>query len=221
MSKRIGALTISQSPRHDLLKPLHRAFPDFEIIEAGALDFTDTSNLPDGYDAYYPLTTTLINGDVVTLDRDFLTPLVQTALVELERQVTDANILLCAGDFPDVTGHNLVNPTQTAHNILQAMNMQNILVISPIELQNKPITDKWVNADFNPTVVTMPTNSDSNIRIEWINEQLNDKFNGVILDYVGYPIEEIHKLQKAINKPLFELGQLAIAALQSVMGSSK
>ena len=37
-NKQIGALLIGQSPRPDLVKPLAALLPDWEIIQAGALD---------------------------------------------------------------------------------------------------------------------------------------------------------------------------------------
>lgn len=218
MSKRIGALTISQSPRYDLIQPLRLAFPDAEIIESGALDFTDVTQLPDGSDAYYPLTTTLNNGDKVTLDQDFLAPLLQTALDDLQQKNVDATILLCAGDFPDLKGDNLVKPTETAHNILRSMNILDVLIVSPIAFQNKPIRDKWNEASFNPTVITMPDNSEFLKFIEELNIQTKSAHDCVVLDYVGFPWAGIRRMQNRMNKPLFELGQLAIATLKSVIG---
>jgi len=219
MITRIGALTISQSPRYDLIDPLYNAFPDAEIIESGALDFADVSSLPDGSDAYYPLTTTLTNGDIVTLDRDFLIPLLQQACDAIQEQDVEATILLCAGDFwMDVIGENFFIPTTVAQNVLQAMNMLNVFVVSPIISQNEPIKDKWEFEKFRPTVMTMPTDTDTSARIDWINQHLTDEIDCVVLDYVGYPVEEILKLQQGVNKPLFELGQLAIATLYSIIG---
>jgi len=218
MTQRIGALTISQSPRHDLTQPLHHAFPDAEIIEVGALDFIDVNNLHDGSDAYYPLTTSLNSGEVVTLDRDFLSPLLQDGLDDLKHRGVDATILLCAGDFRmDVIGENFVIPTNVAQSILKTMNMTDMLVISPIELQNKPIKDKWLAKNFQPTVVTMPSDTSTAQRIDWINQQVTEKHSCIVLDYVGYPMEEVRKLQQGVNKPLFELGQLAIATLKSIL----
>ncbi len=220
MSQRIGALTISQSPRNDLLRPYYQAFPDCNIIEVGALDSIDVRDLPDGQDSDYPLTTTLNNGDVVTLDRDFLEPLLQSALNELESQGCTVNVLLCAGDFPKLQAEDslLIKPTDSAHHILRAMNMKQVGGISPIAIQNKPIQAKWEKAGFQPIVWTMPADTTTDERADWINEQLalHPDVECVVLDYVGYPIESIYRFQKTVKKPLFELGQLAISVMQSI-----
>lgn len=216
MTRRIGALTISQSPRRDLLAPLYAKFPNYEIIEAGALDMIDISNLPDGTQGYYPLTTTLNNGDIVTLDRNFLKPLLQDALEQLESYGVMYSILLCAGDFPDIYGEQpLIKPSAIAQHILATMGIQQIVVISPIDVQNKPIHDKWKHAGFEPMVWTMPTDTTSEQQAEWINYKLTDEPDAdcIVLDYVGYPTESILRLHELVKKPIFDLGHLAISTL--------
>jgi len=221
MRRRIGALTISQRPRRDLLAPLHTAFPDDDIIEIGALDAVDTSTLPDGSDAYYPLTTTLNNGELVTLDRDFLASLLQSALDELEAQGVEVSVLLCAGDFPHLVGEMpLVQPTHVGQRILGAMGIRNIAVISPMAIQNQPIADKWKTAGFEARVWTMPSDATPTEQADWINTQLEQYPNiaCVVLDYVGYPTASIQTLQALVKKPLFELGHLAISAVATLFG---
>lgn len=220
MSRRIGALTISQTPRADLLAPLYEALSDDEIIEAGALDFADAADLPDGSNAFYPLITTLTNGELVTLDRDFLTPLLQQALSELESQDVAISILLCAGDFPDVYGDQLlIKPTDMAQQTLQAMAMTRVAVISPIKLQHRPIESKWIRAGFDVLVWTMPPDLSRQQQAEWINSQLQPhaNINCVVLDYVGYPTDSILTLQQIVNVPVFDLGHLAIAAMKALL----
>ena len=219
MSPRIGALTISQSPRHDLLKPLRVMFPEYEIIEAGALDGIDTSDLPNGKDAPYPLTTTLTNGQHVTLDRDFLAPLVQKALNRLEAQNIDISILLCAGDFPDLLGHMpLIQPSHMAQKLLRAMGISQVGVISPIAIQVPAIEKKWIQAGFQVTVWVMPPKITVEQQAIWINSQVKRHHNlaCVVLDYVGYPTESTLTLQKLVDIPIFDLGHLALSISSSL-----
>lgn len=220
MKPRIGAITISQSPRHDLLKPMIAMFPEHEIIEAGALDNLNISDLPDGTYAPYPLTTTLNNGDLVTLDRDFLAPLVQNALHKLEAQGVQISVLLCAGDFPKLIGNMpLVKPTDMVQDILRAMGISNLAVISPIAIQQPPIEKKWEDAGFQPSVWTMPSNITAEQQAIWINTQLttHHQVACVVLDYVGYPTDSMVILQKQITKPVFDLGHLALSALSAFL----
>ena len=77
--KRIGALTIGQSPRPDLVSPLVRLMPDCEIIQAGALDGLTPEELPDISEAAYPLVTQMQNGAVVMVDESYIAPKLQQA----------------------------------------------------------------------------------------------------------------------------------------------
>jgi protein AroM len=220
MRYRIGALTISQSPRYDLLEPMMTLFPEHDIIEAGALDNMDTDNLPNGKDALYPLTTTLNNGNHVTLDRDFLTPLLQEAIHHLEAQDVDIIILLCAGDFPDLVGHvPIVNPTDLAQKLLHAMGINQLAVISPIAIQIPPIKNKWRQAGFHPLVWVMPPKTTAKEQALWIDSQLeaHPEIICIVLDYVGYRRESVLTLQKLVNKPVFDLGHLALSAVSSLL----
>lgn len=219
MKYRIGALTISQSPRPDLLTPLVEQFPEHTIIEAGALDHVDTSTLPDGTHAPYPLTTTLNNGDHVTLDRDFLAPLVQNALLRLDAQDIDICMLLCAGDFPNLVGNMpVIQPTQFAQHSLRAMGITHLAVISPIMIQVPPIEKKWTDAGFQPIVRTMPQTTLEQ-QASWINSQCeaHPEVTCVVLDYVGYSTASTLTLQQLVRKPIFNLGHFAILALSAYL----
>ena len=220
MHYRIGALTISQSPRHDLLKPIIKLFPEYDIIEAGALDNMDTDNLPDGTGAPYPLTTTLNNGIHVTLDHDFLAPLVQGAIYRLEAQDVDIIVLLCAGDFPDLVGNvPIVNPTDLAQKTLRAMGVHQLAVISPITIQVPPIENKWRGAGFQASIWVMPPKTTTEEQALLINSQLkaHSDITCIVLDYVGYPNESIITLQKLVDKPVFDLGHLALSVVSSLL----
>lgn len=221
MSKyRIGALTISQSPRFDLIEPLRITCPHCEIIEAGALDFVDVTALPDGHNAYYPLTTTLTDGTTVTLNRDFLSPPLQRALNHLEAQGVDISLLLCAGDFPDLVAEKLlVKPTDIAMRTLQAMGFEDVGVVSPIAIQNQPIKSKWLQAGFHAVVWTMPPKLSPEHQAHWIKTQcdLHPQVDCIVLDYVGYPTASIHTIQRMLDLPVFDLGHLAIANLSAII----
>ena len=220
MPKTIGALTISQSPRDDLLAPLIEHFPDDTVIEAGALDGIDTATLPDGADAPYPLTTRLHAGSSVTLDRGFLAPLLGQALDTLEAQGVIASILLCAGAFPDLAGNRpLLKPFEFACVTLRAIGIRRIAVVSPIEIQRPPIQAKWIRAGFEPLTWVAPEDAPVATWGMWLNEQMADDSDiaCVVLDYVGYPTEQVLALQATVDRPVFDLGHLAVSAFAEML----
>ena len=71
--KVIGALTIGQSPRPDLVGPLNDRLPEgCQIIQAGALDGLTAASLPPIDDTTYPLTTRMRDGSLVMVEESFL-----------------------------------------------------------------------------------------------------------------------------------------------------
>jgi len=70
----IGAITIGQSPRPDLLARLrsHLQADGVTVVEMGALDALSVADLPGPAAGGYPLTTRLRDGSAVTVDEAFL-----------------------------------------------------------------------------------------------------------------------------------------------------
>ncbi|MCB0157369.1 MAG: AroM family protein, partial [Caldilineaceae bacterium] len=101
MDKRIGLLTIGQSPRPDLVQTLPVLSP-FAQVEAGALDGLAAAAIPLAAGAF-PLTTRLADGGTVVVDEAFLLPRMQAAVHRLEEAGVAAILLMCAGTFGPVT----------------------------------------------------------------------------------------------------------------------
>jgi protein AroM len=138
--KRIGVLTIGQSPRPDLVSPLLRLMPDCEIIQAGALDGNTPEELPDLSEAAYPLVTEMQNGMVVLVDESFISPKLQQALNRLDAKGVAATLLLCAGTFANLHGTKPVyKPFNIGCSVLKALNLNSIGLIAPVPEQKVPI----------------------------------------------------------------------------------
>ncbi|MEM7346490.1 MAG: AroM family protein [Chloroflexota bacterium] len=211
-SKRLGALTIGQSPRPDLVAPLHSLLPQYEIVEAGALDPVAAADLPSIENAQYPLTTRLRTGELVYADARFLQLHLQNALDVLERQGVVATILLCAGTFSDLVGvQPLFKPFDIACATLQALSLHSIGIISPIVEQELPIKQRWLAANFQPTVWTASIKTPD---LTPITQKAN-RCDAVVLDYVGHAPEDVVRLQQAVTVPVVDLGLLTMKILES------
>lgn len=199
MTRLVGAVTIGQTPRPDLLEPLLVQLPaDVEVIEVGALDPLGPGDLPKGGVGAYPLTTRLRNGRPVTLDEAFLAALVQGAVDEAERRGATTTLLLCAGGFPDVRVRGvLVRPFHAATAELRALAAVRIVVAVPIGMQVAPSERKWRAAGFDSVVIVgSPPALDVPTGI-----------SAVVLDYVGHPVADVAALRAALTIPLIDLGQ--------------
>jgi protein AroM len=220
ITKQVGALLIGQSPRPDLVAPLAELIPEWEIVQAGALDGLTTADLPPTAAADYPLTTRLRDGTAVTVAEQFLTPLLQQKLNELEAQGVAATILLCAGTFTKLRGKRpLLKPFTLARNLLQSGSFQQPGFIVPIPAQEQPVRQRW-QAVLGKVPVVWTTDlqhQDEAFLNQLLSQIRRHNLDCLVLDYVGHPQPQVEQLQDATEVPVIDLGGLAINALVALL----
>ncbi len=212
--KRIGALVIGQSPRPDLVAPLQQLRPDFELLQAGALDGVNGADIPTSAPSPYPLLTLLRDGTQVKVDEADLTPLLQTALSDLEAQEVLVTILLCAGSFEALQGQRpLLKPFDLACATLRSMGLVHLGVICPLKAQEAPLKQRWQAAGFKPVVQTT--------KLEGASTDLSafqqNNVDCLILDYVGHPPEQVQALKAVSALPILDLGGLTMSLLAELL----
>lgn len=220
LNKNIGALTIGQSPRPDLVAPLIQRLPvGYQVIQAGALDGLSTKSLPPISSATYPLSTRLLDGTLVIVEEAFLAAKLQVALDLLEAQAVLATLLLCAGTFAELSGTRpLFKPFTVCCDVLQTGGMQTIGLIAPIKEQEVPIRQRWQSAGFQTVVWTADlTRQDKQFARQLAIQIETNKLECIVLDYVGHPTWVVQQLQKFCSVPVIDLGQLAVAILSGTL----
>lgn len=217
--KRIGALTIGQTPRPDLVSPLEQLIPDWEIIQAGALDSLTQEELPVISKAAYPLITRMQNGALVTMDENFLGPKLQHAQNRLDSKGVAATLLLCAGTFANLHGTQpIFKPFDIACSVLKALNLKSIGVITPFPEQMVPIQNRWHSNGWEPVVWTADLgNQDRKFQQELLTRINEFELDCIVLDYVGHPLEHVARLKRSIKQPVIDLGYLAMVVLASTI----
>ena len=199
MNRLVGAITIGQAPRPDLLAPLLARLPgDVEVVEVGALDGLAADDLPRAADLHHPLATRLRDGTPVTLDEAFLVPLVQAAVDAADARCVEATLLLCAASFAAVRSRRpLVRPLDAAVSVLRRAGAGRIVVVVPVEAQAAWSEAKWREAGFDPLVIVGDLSlADAAGRI-----------SAMVLDYVGHATEDVVALHRALGVPLVDLGE--------------
>jgi protein AroM len=101
MAPVLGAVTIGQSPRVDVIPELAALLPGVAFREAGALDGEDPASLARLAErpAGHLLVTRLRDGSEIRIGEDDILPRVQRAVDALQGE-TEAILLLCTGPFP-------------------------------------------------------------------------------------------------------------------------
>jgi len=122
---RVGLLTISQSPRADVVPELGEATgPNLIFVERGALDGMDAATLADW--SPQPGDRTLVSrmrdGREVTLARRCIADRMQQCISELEREDSRIIILLCTGEFDELESSKpLLHPDRVLRNVVRSV----------------------------------------------------------------------------------------------------
>jgi len=144
--RRLGLVTIGQSPRDDVVPEIRRLLPpDVRIYEAGALDGLSPREIA----AHPPsspertLVTRLRDGTEVVVDAEFIHGRLQAAIERLGKKV-DLIGLLCSGKFPDFQSPvPLLVPHRLLQGVLSALRLPGPLgVLVPSAKQVGPAEEE-------------------------------------------------------------------------------
>jgi protein AroM len=113
--KKIGMITIGQSPRRDIIPEMKGILgKEVEIIEAGALDGLTLEEVkafyPKGRD--YILCTRMSDGTEVVVAKRFIIPRVKECIDLLSLKGAEIIVFICTGKFPPFTSNKLFVESQ-------------------------------------------------------------------------------------------------------------
>jgi protein AroM len=140
--KKIGMLTIGQSPRSDILPGLIEILGEgYEIFEAGALDgltIKDVRRVEIGASDYV-LVSRMRDGTEIKITKAFILPLMQMRLEELESNGVRLTVIMCTGKFPPLESKGLVvTPSEILKGTIEgALKKGRLGVVYPAEEQVK------------------------------------------------------------------------------------
>lgn len=220
--KRIGAITIGQAPRTDILLDVEPILgPDIELIQAGALDGMTLEEVqtlrPDG--TGNTLVSRMCDGTAVALQEQKILPLMQQRINELEDRGVSAILIMCTGEFPEtfVSGVPLIYPSKMICNIIASLNnVKSLGVITPDADQIPDIERKW--SKIVPKVVPVLWNPYLEKTSEQAVTQLREAgVDLAIMDCFGYGKEMSAYASAAIGKPVILSRMIAIRVLLEIV----
>jgi len=146
MATRLGALTIGQSPRTDIIPELRSVLGnEIEIVEAGALDGLSSLEIarlaPAGEEQV--LVTRLRDGSSTRIGHGHVVPLLSERLADLLPRV-DAVLLLCTGTFaPFPATRPILYPERLMLAMVQALAPRHLGIITPDPAQAEEQQVRW------------------------------------------------------------------------------
>jgi protein AroM len=129
MSRVLGAVTIGQSPRTDLIPELREilgagAAQSAEVIEAGALDGLTLEQVREmaPVPGDYVLVTRMADGTAVKIAERHILPLMQEKIDGLVERGADCVALVCTGEFPQFRCDKLlIMPQKVLYHVTAAV----------------------------------------------------------------------------------------------------
>ncbi|MGI5963455.1 MAG: AroM family protein [Lawsonibacter sp.] len=220
--KKIGAVTIGQAPRTDVMEDLNELLQgDIELIQAGALDSLTLEEVeklrPDG--TGNTLVSRMRDGTAVMLQEQKILPLMQQKIFDLEEQGVSAILIMCTGEFPDtfVSKVPLIYPSKVICSIVSALNnVSRIGIITPEESQIADIQKKWspivetvIPVQWNPYLERKSEAAVSLLRKEHVDL--------AVMDCFGYSSEMRDFAAQAIGKPVILSRTMAARVLLEIV----
>ncbi len=219
--KKIGMLTIGQSPRADILPGLMEILgKDVEIVEAGALDgksMADVKKIPLKVEDYI-LVSRMRDGTEIKITKKYILPLMQEKLDWLEAQGIRLTVVMCTGNFPQFKSKGLVvTPKEILKGVMEGSIKQGKLaVIYPTAEQMPMAAPEWgrPGLDIYPDTVSPYEPKDVEGLLKRLKAQSPDL---VLLNCFGFPTEIKKKIEKATGKPVVQANTLVARVLAELL----
>ena len=205
--KKIGALTIGQSPRVDAIPEMEPHLVGVEILQAGALDGLTRGEM----DALAPegngdvLVSRLRDGSWVTMEERKIIPLLQKQVDNLCRQGVELIAMLCTGKFPDVLQANvpIVYPQRLLYGVVPTLaSGGRIGVVAPDPTQLEQCVRNWSAVSNNVAVVAGNPYDPASDWKRVAEELIREKADWIVLDCIGYTSQVKALLQQYTGKPV-------------------
>lgn len=218
MWKKLCALSVGQSPRLDLVNDILSLRPKIDIVHVGALDGYRFGDIPPSR-GNYPIITRLNSGELVWIERDELSILLQRKLNDLGTSDVDAILVLCTGDFPDLVSIKpLIIPYKVFTGIIQGMGLKGrVGIICPLEEQKRAAEGKWCQLGFSPLAIVASPFSENDIQKAGcvLHKEALDL---VILDCYGHGENARQELSKWVTCPVLSIRTTVVNILAEFFG---
>lgn len=205
--KKIGFITIGQSPRTDVIRDIRGILGgEIEIVECGVLDEVTSDEIKkmgEGGDNIY--VTRLRDGTPVKISVEMALVGVYECVKKLDEEC-HIIVILCTGDFPNINSRRIIiEPSKLLKNMVYSIVAKGkIGVVIPSEKQVDMAVEKWRRAGIEPLIeVVSPYEEIDENKILEISERFSETHvNLIILDCIGYSYSLKRKISSVTNLPV-------------------
>ena len=205
-SKKVGFLTIGQSPREDVISEIRPLLlPQIEIYEEGLLDdlSLEEIDLLKPEFGEIPLVTRLRDSTQVLLSEKKVNSLMHEALDNMKRK-TDIRAagVLCTHDFqlPQLS-YPVIFPHDYIHFLLtRTLRISSLGAVVPLKGQIEMARKKW---DAERIFIDVKSPYGEGREWEEIGQKFaQEKVEAVVLDCMGFRMQDKQQLQNLLSCPI-------------------
>lgn len=204
--KKIGAITVGQAPRTDLIPEMEPILgKSIEIIQMGGLDGLTKEEIA----AFRPLpgdhvlVSRLADKTSVTFGESHVLPRLQTCIHELEKKEVSLILFLCTGEFPDNFKSHvpLIFPNKLLSGLIPAIGSRFLTVLTPAREQMDQGIKKWSpHAGQVHMIAVSPY--DGPDEVLKAARAIPEETDLILLDCIGYTVEMKERIQALTGKPV-------------------
>jgi protein AroM len=219
--KKIGMLTIGQSPRDDILPGLREILgKNVEIVEAGALDgktMEDVKKIPLRIEDYI-LVSRMRDGTEIKITKKYVLPMMQEKLDWLESKGIRLTVVMCTGKFPQFKSKGLVvTPMEILKGVLEGCLKEGKLGVVYPTAEQIPMGEKeW--GRLNITIYGDTVSPYEPKDVEGLCNRLVDQnLDLILLNCFGFPTEIRKKVAKKTGKPVVQANTMVAHVLAELL----
>lgn len=206
--KKIGVITIGQSPRPDVIGEMSPFFgKNVAVLERGVLDGLNLEQVrklsPDN--GLVPYCTRMSDGTEVLIAKEKILPLIKSQISDLNKENVSVILLLCVGSFPQFESECLVvYPQRIVNRCVEGLidETHHLGIMIPV-----PGQKDWAINNFSH-VTPLITVTDASpygdpARISRAGQVLRDAGCDLIVMYcMGFTLELTKEIRALVGKPV-------------------
>ena len=204
--KKIGAITVGQTPRTDLIPEIAPILGDsIEIIQMGGLDGLTKEEIQTMTPAPgdHVLVSRLKDGSSVSFGESHILPRLEACMDQLKKDQVSLILFLCTGEFPAEFHSNvpLIFPDHILKGLIPAIGVKNLSVIIPTKEQEAQMPGKWKDCCDSLHVTSVSPYGDP-LAVFAAAKEIPADTDLILLDCIGYTIEMKERIQALTQKPV-------------------
>lgn len=202
--KKIGTITVGQTPRTDLIPEIAPILgASIEILQMGGLDGLTREEIQAMTPAPgdHVLVSRLKDGSSVSFGESHILPRLEACVDQLNKDQVSLILFLCTGEFPDTFQADvpLIFPSKILTSIVSAVHPRHLTVMTPAKEQLPQMHSKWAGcADSVCGLAVSPY--DGAEAVEAAARSIPKDTDLIVLDCIGYTVEMKERVQALTGK---------------------